>query len=306
LLQRRQHLHGGSLRLIASALLEAAVSALQAPVRMLAHTGFVLGALTGLRLEWRSPPRDARRVAWTDAAARLGVLCLPAIALAALFLPGARGLEWPLLPVLLPLALAVPMAVLSGDARFGDALRRAGLLLVDEEVRPPRTLTRAASTLAFSALQPAAAAPTPARTPATRPAALPRPSSRPARTRGAASGLGFGVAAGRLAGAAAPWQRTLWAGAATAVMLVATLPRTAVGPEVDPEVWWRGAMSAPQWMSNPSDAPRQLELTAVALQEAPARRVLRRVPDRPARYIDDAVRERALRAVALATLMQES
>ena len=59
---------------------EALVSALQAPVRMLAHTLFVLGALTGLKLNWKSPSRQAEGVAWRDAFARIGFLAAPALA----------------------------------------------------------------------------------------------------------------------------------------------------------------------------------------------------------------------------------
>ncbi len=59
---------GGSVRLWGSAALELLLSALQAPLRMLAHSIFVLAALTGLRLDWKSPSRDAAAVAWRDAA----------------------------------------------------------------------------------------------------------------------------------------------------------------------------------------------------------------------------------------------
>ena len=81
---------GGGLRLWGSVLLEALLSALQAPLRMLAHSAFVLGALTGLRLSWKSPAREAQAVTWRDAGSRVGVLALPALALA-LALPALRG-----------------------------------------------------------------------------------------------------------------------------------------------------------------------------------------------------------------------
>ena len=35
------------------------MAVLQAPVRMLAHSLFVLVALTGMKLDWKSPPREA-------------------------------------------------------------------------------------------------------------------------------------------------------------------------------------------------------------------------------------------------------
>ena len=36
------------------------MAVLQAPVRMLAHSLFVLLAVTGLKLEWKSPPAGSR------------------------------------------------------------------------------------------------------------------------------------------------------------------------------------------------------------------------------------------------------
>ncbi len=108
--------HGGTLKLLASTGVEAVLSALQAPVRMLAHTLFVTSALTGLRLEWRSPPRNAHSVGWNEAVAQVRLLTLPALALALWLVPGARHGAWTLLPVLLSLALAVPMVVLSGHS----------------------------------------------------------------------------------------------------------------------------------------------------------------------------------------------
>ena len=36
---------------------------LLAPLRMVAHTLFVVGAMTGWKLEWKSPPREANDVA---------------------------------------------------------------------------------------------------------------------------------------------------------------------------------------------------------------------------------------------------
>ncbi|MCV4656177.1 hypothetical protein OFM13_33085, partial [Escherichia coli] len=63
-LRQEQRFHGGTLRLVQSALLEAGLSMLQAPVRMVAHTLFVLGPLTGVRIDWKSPPREAESIGW--------------------------------------------------------------------------------------------------------------------------------------------------------------------------------------------------------------------------------------------------
>lgn len=141
--QRQGHLYGGALRLAGSALLEALLSALQAPVRMAAHTIFVAGALLGLPLQWKSPPREAEQLAWRDAARPLAPLSL----LAALALAGALWLDagialW-LAPVALPLVLAVPLTVWGSRPAAGRALKRAGLLLTPEETATPGVLRRA-------------------------------------------------------------------------------------------------------------------------------------------------------------------
>ena len=148
---------GGSPRLWGSALLELLLSALQAPLRMLAHSVFVLSALTGLRLDWKSPAREAAAVAWRDAMSRVGSLALPALGLALLVLAlhGQPSQAAYLAPLLLPLLLAVPFVVWSGGAAPGRSLRRAGLLAVPEEHEPPRALVRGAHKVGFSDLSPA-------------------------------------------------------------------------------------------------------------------------------------------------------
>ncbi len=183
-LRGEQRVYGGSARLWASALLELMLSGLQAPLRMLAHSAFVLGALTGLRLDWKSPSREAAAVAWHDAMSRIGVFALPALGLALLMLllhegdPSAPHLA----PLLLPLLLAVPFTVWSGGAGAGGVMQRAGLLAVPEDRQPPRTLRRGAHKRGFHDLLP----------PPT--LALPRP-ALPARGRAVLTLAGAAVAA---------------------------------------------------------------------------------------------------------------
>ncbi len=131
---------GGRARLWGSAALELLLSAVQAPPRMLAHSLFVLAALTGLRLDWKSPARAAAAVAWRDALRRIGALTLPALALVVAAQQGRRLLAPHLAPLLLPLLLAVPFAVWTGGPRHGRVLRRAGLLSVPDDRDRPRTL----------------------------------------------------------------------------------------------------------------------------------------------------------------------
>lgn len=142
-LRRKQHEFGGTGALLRSTLVETVLAVLQAPVRMLAHSFFVLVALTGWKLEWKSPPREAAGLTWSDAAARLapmtGIIVLHGAGVAAIQL---GALVW-LAPVALPLLLAVPLAVLTSHVALGDWARSQGLLLIPEEARSPLVLRRA-------------------------------------------------------------------------------------------------------------------------------------------------------------------
>ena len=156
LLRGQQQAYGGTASLLRSALLETLIALLQAPIRMLAHSLFVVIALTGLKLEWKSPPREAASVPWRHALAQLapmsGVIVLLAIGIAMI---DARALVW-LLPVGLPLLLAIPMTVLTSKMSVGLALRANNYLLIPEETRSPAVLRRAwlhASALATPRLQ---------------------------------------------------------------------------------------------------------------------------------------------------------
>ncbi|MDB5733057.1 MAG: glucosyl transferase family 2, partial [Variovorax sp.] len=143
LMRREQHQFGGLAGLLKSAVLESVLAIAQAPVRMLAHSLFVVVALTGLKLDWKSPPREAAAVPWREAAAKLlpmsGVIGALALGIA---LIDASALVW-LMPVGLPLLLSIPLTVLSSRIEFGTQLRERGWLLIPEESRSPAVLRRA-------------------------------------------------------------------------------------------------------------------------------------------------------------------
>ena len=143
LINRQQQSYGGTVSLLRSALLETLIAMLQAPVRMLAHSLFVVVALTGLKLEWKSPPREAAAVPWRHALRQLapmsGLIVLLALGI---FFIDARALVW-LLPVGLPLLLAIPMTVITSKVGFGTLMRAQNFLLIPEETRSPAVLRRA-------------------------------------------------------------------------------------------------------------------------------------------------------------------
>jgi membrane glycosyltransferase len=153
-LKREQRQFGGGSTLLLSAVTETGMALLQAPVRMLAHSLFVLVALTGIKLEWKSPPREATGVAWADAAQRLApmsvVIALLGVGVALL---NASALLW-LAPVALPLLLAIPLTVATSHVDLGQWVRARGVLLIPEESWSPavlRSAWRHASRLALKA-----------------------------------------------------------------------------------------------------------------------------------------------------------
>ncbi|HVO06180.1 MAG TPA: glucans biosynthesis glucosyltransferase MdoH [Burkholderiaceae bacterium] len=238
---------GGLHRLTASALLELLLSTLQAPLRMLAHGAFVLGALTGLKLEWKSPPRGERTLGWFDATRRAGALALVPLLLGWGLV--RRAGTWALAPMLLPMSLAVPLTVLTGHPRAGRAVARLGLLGTPEELAPARPLLRAGEHAGFVDLAPV------------RHVAVPPASPR-----------------------AGGWRMLPTAATAALALLAAAVPRPGLAPGVPADA--RGDLVvAAYWSDTPAVQP---------VRASARKRVVR---DKPARMIDDAVRQRALEAV---------
>jgi membrane glycosyltransferase len=107
---------------------------------MVFHTQFVLTALTGLGLPWKSPPREDSETTWGDAARRHGVHTLVGAAWAVGVYWLAPWYAWWLSPVLGALVLSIPVSVYTSRVSLGRALRRARLFLIPEEATPPREL----------------------------------------------------------------------------------------------------------------------------------------------------------------------
>jgi membrane glycosyltransferase len=180
---------GGVTRLAGSALLELLFSSLQAPLRMLAHCVYVFGALTGLKLEWKSPPRAAEAPQWGHVTRRLGGLILLPIATGLGLLQRSAAVA--LAPMWLPLSMAVPFVVLTGHPRGGRLAGRLGLLRTPEEGTRPRPLVQAAQCRAFHDLRPA-------------PAPLVAASARPKALRGGMRWAHAGLVVATVAAAISP------------------------------------------------------------------------------------------------------
>jgi membrane glycosyltransferase len=144
ILVRRQERRafGGAAGLVVSLFAEMLFSALLAPVRMLFHTRFVVSALLGIAIQWKSPPREDAATPWSEALMRHGMGTL----LGAGWLYGVYHINPELLPLLLPVAgallVSIPLSVYSSRASWGRVARKAPLFLIPEESSPPEELRR--------------------------------------------------------------------------------------------------------------------------------------------------------------------
>ena len=144
LVKGRADCFGGSMRMLTSALVEFFHSLLLAPVRMLFHTQFFVAALTGWRIEWKSPPRDDAATSWGEALRRHGLHTLLAVLWIAAVHASGAPFPWWLSPIIVGMLAGMPLSVWGSRAALGRWFRRAGLLLIPEEIEPPEVLVAAA------------------------------------------------------------------------------------------------------------------------------------------------------------------
>lgn len=131
---------GGAFRLITSMVLESLFSILAAPVRMLFHSRFVVSALIGGSLNWRSPSRRNAETTWWEGLHGHGMhTCFGLIWGGIVYWVNPACLVW-FLPVVGVLALSIPLSVLSSRVSLGNHFRKMRLFLIPEEVRPPEEL----------------------------------------------------------------------------------------------------------------------------------------------------------------------
>jgi membrane glycosyltransferase len=131
---------GGALRLTFGMLLELLFSAMLAPVRMLFHTRFVIAAMLGWKIRWKSPPRGDAETGWGQALRQHGGHTLLGLAWGGGVFWLNPSFLWWLLPIVGALALSIPLSVFSSRVALGRRLRRWRWFLIPEETRPPPEL----------------------------------------------------------------------------------------------------------------------------------------------------------------------
>ncbi|MFT5532793.1 MAG: membrane glycosyltransferase [Burkholderiaceae bacterium] len=146
--------YGGSLRLFLGMLIELVFSALLAPVRMLFHTRFVTAAFLGWEMRWKSPPRGDAETSWAEAVRKHGLQSLFGLVWGAGVVWLEPGFLWWLLPIVGSLTLSIPLSALSSRVTLGRRLRRLGLFVIPEEIKPPPELRATTTYLAATAPAP--------------------------------------------------------------------------------------------------------------------------------------------------------
>jgi len=132
--------YGGAILLALSMAMEFALSMLLAPIRMLFHSQFVIGAFAGWPIQWHSPSREETQTTWREALRRHGVHTLLGVCWAA----GVFWLDpsylWWLLPIVGALMLSIPLSVYTSRVTLGRRLRDQRLFLIPEELNPPQEI----------------------------------------------------------------------------------------------------------------------------------------------------------------------
>jgi membrane glycosyltransferase len=140
-----RHAFGGALRTLAGMLIETVLAGLIAPIAMLTQSAAVISILAGRDSGWQPQRREDGRVPLRDVARRYLPHTVTGLAIGiASGLVSVPLLLW-MIPVVLGLGLAIPLATWTSQRGPGAALARAGLLSTPEERRAPPVLSAVAS-----------------------------------------------------------------------------------------------------------------------------------------------------------------
>ncbi len=129
--------YGGALPLTLSMALEFVLSMLLAPIRMLFHSQFVIGAFAGWPMQWQSPLRGDAQTRWQEALRRHGAHTLLGVCWAVGVYWLNPSFLWWLLPIVGALMLSIPLSVYTSRVTLGRRLRKKRLFVIPEELNPP-------------------------------------------------------------------------------------------------------------------------------------------------------------------------
>ena len=133
--------YGGTLRFLASSLVEVVFSFLQGAVTTIRTTIFMFGLMFGATVNWGGQARDARRLSFAEAASNLWPQTLFGVVVCgALALVDPTTLLWSL-PLTAGYLIAIPFAVGTAEPAVGRWMKRMGLCDIPEDIAPPREIS---------------------------------------------------------------------------------------------------------------------------------------------------------------------
>ncbi|MRG99270.1 glucans biosynthesis glucosyltransferase MdoH [Xanthomonas sontii] len=135
---------GGGLRAFASMLLETLLAALMAPVVMYVQSRGVAEVLAGKDSGWDAQQRDDGRISWSALLRSYGGLSAFGLLMGGMAYAVSPSLAAWMAPVVIGMALAVPVVAISSSRAAGLWLRKLRILAIPEESQPPAVLLRAA------------------------------------------------------------------------------------------------------------------------------------------------------------------
>jgi membrane glycosyltransferase len=130
--RRERALFGGGKAVLKGALMEMALSAVIAPIMMVAHTRIIYEALSGRDSGWSTSSRDSDDIAWSDAARAHRWELVVGVAFAAALCLRPDLIAW-FTPIVAPLLLSTPISVFVSRRAPGVRARAAGFMLTPEE-----------------------------------------------------------------------------------------------------------------------------------------------------------------------------
>lgn len=129
---------GGRRAVVKGVATEILLSAALAPIQMVANSRAVFQTLLGHDVGWRPQQREADGLGWRDAWEAMKPQMTTGLVFSAA-LSFRPDLATSFAPIVLPLLLSTPLAVITSRRRVGEAFARAGLLLTPDTDRTSAT-----------------------------------------------------------------------------------------------------------------------------------------------------------------------
>ncbi|RKS87485.1 membrane glycosyltransferase [Orbus hercynius] len=131
---------GGVIPFAFSIILEVLFSMILAPIRMIFHSKFVIKALLGSKIQWRSPARNDDALTWREAV----YFCWPLTLIGAVWLYIVLTLNpqfttW-FIAILVPLIISPLVVKYSSLTSIGMVMKKAKLFLTKEETHPNQAI----------------------------------------------------------------------------------------------------------------------------------------------------------------------